>query len=273
LPKNKNDTKKIFWNKGTCSQTFYYILNREFNRNDEVHELASDPLVGGILQLGHQCGLLMGSTLAVGKESFNRIDDQEKAIALAILASKEVRDAFEEKAGNVNCRDITETDFSNKLQFAKFMIFKTRSCWKLADQWTDIAIGSARDGLKTDPSDLPSNTVSCASEIAKKMGASEEEIVTVAGFAGGLGLGGDACGAMIAAMWLRSIDFIKDNPGKSVHSNEYASNLMFTFDDHTGSKCKCREICGKNFESLEDHSNFIRNGGCSELMETLVNSI
>ncbi len=273
MTKEKNDTKKVFWKKGTCSQTFYYILNREFNRNDEIHELASDPLVGGVLQLGHQCGLLMGSTLAVGKESFNRTYDQEMAVALAIIASKQVRDAFEKKAGSVNCREITDTDFSKKLQFAKFMIFKTRSCWNLADKWTEDAIGSAKVGLSTEPDEIPSGAISCASETARKMRATDEEIVTVAGFAGGLGLGGDACGAMIAAMWLRSIAFAKENPGKAVHSNEYASNLMFTFDDHTGSKFKCKDICKRTFKSVEEHSEFIRNGGCAELIEVLANSV
>ena len=38
--------------------------------------------------------------------------------------------------------------------------------------------------------------ISCASEVAAKMGASDEEMVMVAGFAGGLGLSGNACGAL-----------------------------------------------------------------------------
>ena len=78
----KNDTKKIFWKKGTCSQTFYYILNREFGDHNEVHELASDPLVGGIMQLGHQCGLLMGSTLAVGKTVAQAYADHRATVSI-----------------------------------------------------------------------------------------------------------------------------------------------------------------------------------------------
>lgn len=269
----KNDTKKIFWKKGTCSQTFYYILNREFNDHNEIHEIASDPLVGGIMQLGHQCGLLMGSTLAVGKESFKRFDDPKMATFMAIMASKDVRDAFDKKAGSVNCRDITGTDFSSKVQLAKFMLLKTRSCMKLADKWTEDAIGSAKKGLSVPPESLDHEPMSCASEVARRMGATDEEITTVAGFAGGLGLGGDACGALIAAMWVRSIEFTKDNPGKPVHSNMNASNVLFTFDDATQSKYKCSEICGKKFSTVEEHSDFIRNGGCNELMDALVNSI
>lgn len=268
----KQDTKKIFWNKGTCSQTFYYILNREFGHHNEIHERASDPLVGGILQLGHQCGLLMGSTLAVGKESYRRFKDPGQATAMAIMASRHVRETFEKSAGSVNCRDITGTDFSKKLQFAKYMIFKARSCWNLADKWTQEAIRSAKEGLSLDPESIPDHTMSCASEVARKMGATDEEIVTVAGFAGGLGLGGDACGALIAAIWLRSIEWCKENPGKSGFSNEYASNTLFTFDDTTDSKFLCREICQRSFNTVEEHTEFIKNGGCTKLIDVLAKS-
>lgn len=268
----KRDTKKIFRNKGTCSQTFFYILNRDFGHQDEIQERASDPLVGGILQLGHQCGLLMGSTLAVGKESFRRFEDRDQATAMAILASQHVRDTFQESAGSVNCRDITDTDFSNKLQFAQYMIFKARSCWNLADRWTQEAIRSAREGLSPDQTNIPNHSISCASEVAKKMGASDEEIVTVAGFAGGLGLGGDACGALIAAIWMRSLEWCRENPGKSAFSNDYATNVMLTFHDATDSKFHCREICGRKFNSVEEHTEYIKDGGCDKLIEVLANS-
>ena len=268
----KQDTKKIFRKKGTCSQTYYHILNRDFGHRNELYERASDPLVGGILQLGHQCGLLMGSTLAVGAESFHRYKDPGKATAMAIVASRHVRDSFERNAGSVNCRDITETDFSKKLHFAKYMIFKARSCWNLADKWTQEAITSAREGLSIVEKDLPDYPISCASEVARKMGATEQEVATVAGFAGGLGLGGDACGALIAAIWLRSIKWCKENPGKSGFSNEYASNTLFTFDNATNSKFLCREICQRSFNSVEEHTEFIKSGGCAKLIEILASS-
>ncbi|MCK5774322.1 MAG: C_GCAxxG_C_C family protein [Thermoplasmata archaeon] len=269
----KQDTKKLFWKKGTCSQTFFFILNREFDNNGELQERASDPLVGGILQFGYQCGLLIGSTLAVGKESYRRFEDQGQATAMAILASQRVIDAFRENAGSPNCRDITDTDFHNKLQFAKYMVFKARSCYKLADNWTQDAIGSAKEGLSIDPAGLPGNTMSCASEVAKRMGATEEEAIAVAGFAGGLGLSGEACGALIAAIWLRSLEWCRENPGKSAFSNKYASNMLFTFDDATGSEFLCRNICGRKFNSMEEHTEYVRNGGCAKLIDTLASSI
>lgn len=268
----KQDTKKIFWKKGTCSQTFFYILNREFGHQDEIQERATDPLVGGILQCGHQCGLLIGSTLAVGKESHRRIDDDGQATALAIMTSQRVNDAFRINAGSVNCQEITDTDFSSKIQFAKYMVFKARSCFNLADKWTQDAIGSAKEGLSIDPSVMPADTMSCSSEVARRMGASEEEAMAVAGFAGGLGLSGEACGALIAAIWMRSLEWCRENPGKSAFSNDYATNVMLTFHDATDSKFHCREICGRKFNSVEEHTEYIKDGGCDKLIEVLANS-
>jgi hypothetical protein len=100
----------------------------------------------------------------------------------------------------------------------------------------------------------------------------DDDIFTVSGFAGGLGLGGDACGALIAAIWIRSIEWSRENPGRSGFSNEYSSNTLFTFDDATGGKFKCREICGREFSTIEEHTEYIRNGGCAELIETLSGS-
>ena len=59
LPK-KNDAKKTFKDLGTCSRTFEYILNREFGNDLEYEERAADPLAGGIMRKGHQCGMLLG---------------------------------------------------------------------------------------------------------------------------------------------------------------------------------------------------------------------
>jgi hypothetical protein len=267
----KKDTKKLFFKKGTCSQTFFYLINREFDNNNEVHEKASDPLVGGILQLGHQCGLLIGSSLAVGREAHRRYGNTGQAVGISITASRNVLDAFSESAGSPNCRDITDTDFSKKLQFARYMVFKAFSCFKLADKWTENALESTRKSLNDQEEHSP-DTVSCASELARMMGANEEEIGAVSGLAGGIGLSGEACGALIAAIWLNSIKWVKENPGKSAYSNQYASNVLFTFDDATGSKFLCREICGREFESIEDHSTYIREGGCSKLIEILSQS-
>jgi hypothetical protein len=136
------------------------------------------------MQKGHQCGMLWGSALAVGAESFRRCDNHGKAIGLAITATQNLMESFSNRAESVNCLDITNTDFSSKFNLIKFILFKARHCYNLAEKWAPEAIQSANEGLSGEQTDLLQLPVSCASEVAKKMGASDEEMVMVAGFAG-----------------------------------------------------------------------------------------
>ena len=51
----KLKAKRTFIKKGTCSRTFFYLLDREFGHPRDDEEKAIDPLAGGILQQGYQC--------------------------------------------------------------------------------------------------------------------------------------------------------------------------------------------------------------------------
>ena len=98
ISESKNNiAKKTFREKGTCSQTFAYLLNNEFGNSLEDEERATDPLAGGIMRKGHQCGMLWGSALALGAKSFHKTKDVHKASALAIMATKNMMESFIEK--------------------------------------------------------------------------------------------------------------------------------------------------------------------------------
>jgi len=76
-----SDTKKVFRKCGTCSRTFFHILDREFGQPKDREECAADLLAGGLKNTGHQCGMLWGATLAAGAESFRRYPYRDHAIA------------------------------------------------------------------------------------------------------------------------------------------------------------------------------------------------
>jgi hypothetical protein len=116
---------------------------------------------------------------------------------------------------------------------------------------------------------LPRRSMSCASEVVRKMGASDEEIVMVAGFAGGLGLSGNACGALSAAIWMNSLKWSKEHLEKSSFFNPNAKKTLNTFNSVTESEMLCHKICKRHFNSLSDHSEFIKNGGCNKLIIAL----
>lgn len=270
---NSRDTKWVFIQKGTCSRTLFYILNREFGTPMDHEEQAADPLCGGVMQQGYQCGLFFGATLAVGAEAARRKKDHGEAIALAIKATQHLLDSFQKRAGSADCLDITETNFTKGKGLAKFMVTgKFLGCFKLADRWAPEAISAAKEGLSGEALVYKQEPISCASEVVKAMGATRDETILVSGFAGGLGLSGGGCGALSAAIWMNSLKWCRENPGKSAFPNPRATETLELFLKTTDYKFECPEICGRSFKTLDEHTEFLREGGCSRLIEALARS-
>lgn len=274
----KNDTKKVFREKGTCSHTFAYLLNREFGKNKETEERATDPMAGGLMQKGHQCGMLWGASLAVGAEAYRRSQNSEEAIRLAITATQKLLESFSKRTNTINCRDITHSNLDNFFGLTKYMIktmiqgMNNSTCFNLAENWLPEAIQSAKEGLSQEPTDSTQKPISCATEVAKKMGATDEEMSMVAGFAGGLGLSGNACGALSTAIWMNSLTWIKEHPDKSAFKNKNAKATFKAFNTETNFEMLCHNICQQQFKTIDEHTQFIKNGGCSKLIETLAES-
>jgi hypothetical protein len=104
------------------------------------------------------------------------------------------------------------------------------------------------------------------------MGATDEEIVMVAGLAGGMGLSGNACGALGAVIWWKTLALCKATPGKSFYTNPEAKKTLEAFQQATEYEFLCHKITGKEFNSIDEHTEFIRGGGCEKVIEVLVRS-
>ena len=271
--KVRRDTKKVFLKLGTCSRTFFHILNREFGFPLEHEEQAADPLAGGILQQGYQCGMLWGATLAVGAEAFRRCGDRDKAVGIAIKATRHIMKSFINRTKSPDCSDISSCDFSSKFSMAKFFFTgKFWSCFKLAEKWAPEAIESATEGLSLDRTDLPEQSISCASEVVRKMGGTDAEMVTVAGFAGGLGLSGNGCGALGAAIWMNTLARVRKQNYKTSFSDPITEKILYAFYESTDYEMECNKITGQCFKAIEEHTEFIKNGGCKKLINVLADT-
>jgi hypothetical protein len=241
-----------------------------FDHLKESHERALDPLAGGIIQQGYQCGMLWGASMAAGAEAYRRCRDFDKAVALAIIATQHLTDSFLKRTKSMDCYDITQCDWTSKKSITKHMITgKVFSCFWLLEKWAPEAVKAAYEGLDQNYDNLPPSCISCASKVAKRMGATDEEAVMVAGFAGGIGLSGNACGALGAAIWVKTLEQCKKYPGKSFFSNPEARELLEKFYRLTNFEIQCSDICGRTFETSKDHTEFISNKGCKELIEEL----
>jgi C_GCAxxG_C_C family probable redox protein len=271
--------RKTFWKCGACSNAMFHLLNHEFDNVKLPEEKASDMLAGGIAQKGHQCGMLWGGSLAIGTEAFRKFNDKNMAIAATINASKLLVDSFQKRTHTVNCRDISKVDWENKFDFAIYMLktiahgFVFSPCFNLIVKWTPEAIQTANKGL-TENIHYNEPCISCSTEVVKKMGSTEEESIMVAGFAGGIGLSGNACGALGAAIWYKMLDWGKKNPGKSQSflNNQDVKKILRTFYMQTDSEMLCNKICNKSFNTIDEHSDYIKNGGCKNIIEALSKS-
>ncbi len=279
LPKTyPGDAKKVFAKCGTCSQTLYCILNREFGYPRKTEELASDPLAGGLMNTQHQCGMIWGSALAAGAEAFRRYNNTNHAINGAITSTQKIVTSFSKRASAVNCCDIIGFEFSDSLNVAKMILktlpggFNNLVCMNLVEKWAPEAIQAAKNGLISTQKDLFPASKSCACEVAKKMGANNEEMVTVSGLAGGIGLSGQGCGALGAAIWQSSLDWCKNHPGESGYSNPHSKDILQAFSDETNSEFLCHKISGQHFNTIRDHTEYLNKGGCKNLINKLAKS-
>ena len=263
------NVKKLFRKLGSCSRTYFYLLNHEFDNNKQEHERAADPLAGGIYRQGYQCGILWGAALAVGAEAYRKCGNVEQAIGVAINATRHIVKSFLTKVDSIECGDITDCDWESKMSMAKYMFTgKFLGCFNLAEEWAPHAVQAAKEGLELDKNDLPQIPVSCASEIAKKMGADDEEVVMVAGFAGGLGLFGSGCGALAAVIWKRSLDNFGPED-KYTLKDSVSQETLEAFYEASSYEIECEKITGQIFGSVNDHTEYIINGGCSEIVNRL----
>ncbi len=101
------------------------------------------------------------------------------------------------------------------------------------------------------------------------MGASDAQMVMGAGFAGGLGLSGGACGALGAAIWMKTLAWCRDHPGTFAYTNPEANPVLEAFRGATIEQVFCSAITGQRFLTIDEHTEFIKNGGCADLIELL----
>lgn len=259
--------------KVACSGALFLALNRHFGYPQEKKAFAVASLSGGIMQEGYQCGMLWGSALAAGAESFRRYANSGLAIRQAIISTQNLLESFRKRTKCINCRDITNCDWSNKGTILKYMITgKLFKCLNIAKNWAPEAIQSAEEGLYVENQNMHKACLSCASEVARKMGATDEETVMAAGFAGGIGLSGNTCGALGAAIWMKSLNWCKKDPESKDMYNAGGKTTLNIFYNTTKSEMLCHKICERYFQSVDEHTEFIKKGGCAKLIEALSQS-
>lgn len=248
------------------------VLNRAFDQPMEFEEHAADPLAGGMMRHGYQCGMIWGATLAAGAQAYRLFGTGPQVQAKAITAAQRIVESFRAQNNNINCREITEIDMSSptrQMIAHSFLKGKAIGCFRMAARYPPVAFSEIDTAISEEHIEVLPAPVSCAAMLAQKMGASDMHTVMAAGLAGGIGLSGGACGALGAAIWIIGMNGLKEGAGRIGFKTPEALDAIERFIKCTDHEFECSEIVGRKFESVGDHASYLRDGGCSAIIEVL----
>ena len=246
------------------------VVDCSFDRPLKVEEHASAPLAGGIMQHGYQCGMIWGATLAAGAQAYRLFGPGPQAETQAIRAAQKLVGSFHASKNTINCFEITDNRMQTSTQILKFLLKGGPiGCFRMAARYAPEALSDINAAFSETHFEPPSPPVSCSALLAKKLGVSDMHVVMAAGLAGGIGLCGGACGALGAAIWITGINSIKEDNGKIDFKNPKALDVIEKFIKCTNYSFECSKIVGRRFENIVDHADYLKEGGCSKIIEVL----
>jgi hypothetical protein len=281
------DTAKYWWLQCVaCSEASMTTQLRGFGFEEPIYEQALHSFSGGFMHSGHACGLLTGAAMAAGFLARVRFEDNETRAAAALYATIQLAKAYPELTESVNCREITEVPLTNLRGRLRYLQEgKARMCGRFHLKWSAQAHDQIDKALTEFEERVPAKKcTNCAVNTLEKIVTparmKEADSVLVAGLAGGVGLLGNVCGALATGVYAMSVSHYLERGGKKRDSRirgslqelagtRYqgaATRLRIEFIDCFGSEL-CTRIAPRKFEDMEEHSVFIEQGGCKEVIE------
>jgi hypothetical protein len=252
------------------------VVDGSFDHRLKLEERATMPFMGGIMKHGYQCGMLWGATLAAGAQAYRLLGPGPQAEAGAVIAAQRLVESFRDRNNYIDCLEITETNLQSSMQSLKYFVVKGGAigCFRMVAGYAPVAFSEINTALSEIHIEAPSPPVSCSAMLAQKMGASDVHRVMAAGLAGGIGLSGGACGALGAAIWIVGMNWLEEGVGDNIwKSKVFQSRAGDTIDRFLKGpadfRFECSEIVGRRFENIGDHAGYLRDGGCSEIIEVL----
>ncbi len=223
------------------------------------------------MQYGYQCGMIWGAALAAGAQAYQLYGAGPQAKTKAIIAAQRLVESYRARNNNIDCLAITGLDKSSSaMQMMVYFLLKGGiiGCTRWATRYAQMAFSDINIAFSEEYK-APSPPLSCAAMLAQKMGVSEMHTVMVAGFAGGIGFSGSGCGALGAAIWIITMDCLKEGAGGIDFEIPRAIDAIDRFTKCTGHEFECSKIVGRRFENVDDHAGYLRDGGCSEIIRVL----
>ena len=259
-----------------CSEASLTTQMRGFGLKEPVYEQAIHAFSGGFMHQGHASGLLTGAVLAAGFVAQDRFDDDETRAGAALHAAIQLATVFPEHSGSINCLEITKTNLTNL--FGRLHYFKKgqgRMCGRLHLKWAQEAHQLIDKSLleyekNSNVSVCNNCSVRTMQKLESSIGIKAGASLLMAGFAGGVGLSGNVCGALAVGAYAMSIIHQLDRKQKKrdsiirgsieeVFGTNYRGSLTRLrrkFVLQFGSEL-CVDIIGRHFQDAEEHFKFL----------------
>ena len=252
------------------------VVDASFGHPLKHEEGSVAPLAGGVMQYGYQCGMLWGAALAAGAQAYRLFGAGAQAETEAVIAAQRLVGAFRTRNKHIDCSELTDMNWkgsSNRQLTAQVLKFFLKGgpivCFSMSANYARVAFGEINATLSEKHSEKPCSPASCAALLAQEMGASDLHAVMAAGFAGGIGLSGSACGALGAAIWIIGMRSSKEAGGKPAFDNPLALAAVERYLESADYEFECAKIVGRTFEDVADHSAYLRGGGCAHIIAAL----
>jgi hypothetical protein len=272
----------------SCSETMLTVLDRAAGLTWKELEEASDPLCAGIVaELDSACGALWGAALAAGVRARHRIMDRDEACRTALEATRRVMEAYARKGRPLDCGELLG---QKKWSFLQFMMRgNLRKCQgqlsELAPEFHELLEQTIVESRQHPRGGKARQAENCAVEAFRRVSSaiglkSDGYEVVAAGLAGGLGLSGNACGALAAAVLAVSLKYFQER-NRPKHSMirsllqgvqvgvgwmEPSKQISRGFRSRFGTKL-CAQITGKSFARAEELAAHLEAGGCDAVLE------
>jgi hypothetical protein len=248
------------------------VVDCSFDHPLKLEEEATIPLAGGIVGYGYQCGMIWGATLAAGAQAYRLLGPGPQAETKAVIAAQRLVESFRTLNNHIDCLEITGLDLSSPtMKMVIYFLIKGGliGCFRMAAEYAPVAFSEINTALSENHIEAPASPVSCAALLAQKMGVSDMHTVMAAGLAGGIGLCGGACGALGAAIWIIGMNNLKEGVDQLDFKDPRALDAIDSFKKCTDHRFECSEIVGRKFKNIDDHAGYLRDGGCSEIIQVL----
>jgi hypothetical protein len=247
------------------------VVDDSYDQPLRLEEHAAMPLAGGIAAMGYQCGQVWGAALAAGAQAHRLWGPGPRAESATVAAAQRLVQSFSGSYRSVDCRDVTGLDWNNLHagQIISYILTgKIVRCFAMAGAYAQAARRELDAIYARGAPPAATSPVSCAAVLAQAMGASAMHQVMVAGFAGGIGLSGGACGALGAAVWLIALSDATAR-GKVDWTSPRYTQVKSALLQHGAGKLECSAITGRRFSDPSDHAEFLHSGGCAEIIAAL----